>query len=345
MESLIDMENLRAYLLSDKNFSMLESIIPEKIFSVTGTRLPKDDTFFQQNLMMIAMTVTRDEIKEVKVYDTSSVIKINNIIITECVKYISSLLQQQEEEQLSSKLEDIEEDIAMESLPVKKEETVVIPKLKETLLIFEKYNTSAKLKNIVSAEISYVSVDFSDYLVTENNCCFCINNDEKQVPIGNYTPTGLVESLSQISGLSFQIDSVTEKIKITQQTSNKKSLTGSIKESQTQYNIDFGVKNSICGMIGFSPVMYTLKETPIFSEFKHSINFPQDIAIDVSMGTYKLSIRIPTVTEYNKTIHFTPKVSEKVTINGEDIDDVIVDTNGYNFRNRPFKIAILFNFC
>lgn len=333
------MDNLRSYLLSEKNFNMLENIIPEKVYNITGVEIEKKDPFFQQNMLMVATSVIRDELQSVKVFDTSAIIKINNIIITECVKHLNSLIHQ--EEPFSSKLEDIEEE--QDQPPEQEVVLPTVPAFKETVLLLDTCKTQVQLENVVSVELIYCFIDFSDYLVTENNNCFCVDNDEKYIQVGNYTPSELMNVLSELSGLVFSIDPVQELVCISQPHSTiKKSLTGSIKESQNQkqVNIDFGVKNSICNILGYSPRTYTLKDSKLLANNKHYIKHTSDITVNIEFLDKKLTHHIPTCVEYNSTIHYTPGVKHKITMEGATIENISIDLNGYNPRTRPFKFAL-----
>jgi hypothetical protein len=327
---------------------MLENLIPKKIFKNTGYEIESKDPFFQKNLMMITTSVVRDEIKNVKNYDTMDIVKINNIVIKECVEFFTNIInteQEENEEDYSSKIEDIEDPIQeLEQIQIR--DDVVQPKeLKPTfsseILIFDSESTEANLKNIVSVEFVSCCIDFSDYIVTENNNCYCIDNEEKSISVGNYTPEQLVELLSSESKLLFKIDSLTDNITIQQEEqNNRKSMTASIKDKR-QFNIDFGVKNSISSLLGFSSKTYILKEKKIVSENKHCIKHPANIKVNILFDERPIKLVIPTDVKYNETIHYRTPVDKKIKLEPSDIENVKITTD-YNTRGRPSSFTFKF---
>lgn len=334
------------YLLGYKNFEMLEELITQKVFKITGYSMDKKDPFFQKNLLMIATSVSREEIKFVKKLDEKAVVKINNIIIKECIEFLIDIINKDTKEEYSSKIEDIEEyEEEEEIIDIPKEvEILNVKKLEPTfsseILMFDKENTEAKLKNVVSIEFVYCYLDFSDYIVTENNNCFCINNEEKTINVGNYTPLELIETLNKQTDLIFNIDKLTDNVTITQKVSEKKSMTGAIKD-QKQYNIDFGVKNSINNLLGFLPKTYTLKEKSLISENKHCIKHKPEVKVNLTFDELEMEVRLQTNVNYNETIHHNQK--KIIKTEPREIKNVNIKSD-YNTRGRPYCFNFKFTY-
>lgn len=351
------MDNLRAYLLSEKNFGMLESIILDKLYNSTGISLNRKDPLFEQNMVMIATAVIRDEIKTLRTFGKAEVIKINNIIIVECVRHLSSLVV--EPPQLSSQLDDISdtasevsdffEELKIDNLPKQEIKQELKPEFVEELLVFDEEITVTNLKNVVSAELISISIDFSDYIVTEHNNSFCIDNIEKEVPIGNYTPEELLIEINNLvnPGLYFKLNISTDTITIYQQKIQNRSMTGAIKdrENQKQINIDFGTRNSISKLIGFSPKTYIIKENDLTAEVKHNIKHPSFFDVVVTYDKeHSEKHMVLTNVQYNSTIHYTPPFSKKVLLHQQSIEDVSIKINmgTYNHRGRRYMALIKF---
>lgn len=251
------------------------------------------------------------------------------------------------DQEYSSKLEDIEEPeeevIESEKVPLEIEEPVVKqlkPSFSSEILSFDRENTEANLKNVVSIEFVSCYLDFSDYIVTENNNCFCINNEEKSITPGNYTPLELIESLKEKTDLIFNIDKLTDNVILTQKPSEKKSITGSIKD-QKRYNIDFGVKNSISNLLGFLPKTYILKEKMLISENKHCIRHKPEVKVNFTFDELEMGIKLHTNVEYNQTIHY--KDSKIIKSETREIKNVNIKMD-YNTRGRPYCFNFKFTY-
>jgi hypothetical protein len=334
------------YLLGEKNFAMLEELITQKIFKVSGFSMDKKDPFFQKNLLLIATSVSREEIKLVKSVDEKVLVKINNIIIKECIWFLMDIMNKEQE--YSSKLEDIEEPEEQEETEIVKvhreiEEPVIKqlkPSFTSEILAFDKETTEANLKNVVSVEFVSCYLDFSDYIVTEYNNCFCINNEEKSITPGNYTPLELIEALKEKTDLIFNIEKLTDNVILTQKPSEKKSITGAIKD-QKQYNIDFGVKNSISNLLGFLPKTYILKEKMLISENKHCIRHKPEVKVNFTFDELEMGIKLYTNVDYNQTIHYSD--SKIIKSDPRDIKNVNIKMD-YNTRGRPYCFNFKFTY-
>ena len=350
------MDKLRAYIFSDKNLTMLEDITTSKIYKNTGNVIEKTDSYFQQQLIFITTTIVKQELVYVKTFDTNAALKINNIIITECVNFFTNLINnqeaEQEQEQFSSSIEqlnfddDVEVEVVKQEVktkPVEQKQDI----FKEEIFIFDKELTVAKIKNVMSAELVSCYFDFSDYIVTENNNCFCVDNQEILVPIGNYTPNDLIDKINGIvgEGLVFNIDAHTDIVCVAQPSQPKnKSLTGSLKDAlnQKSVNLDFGVKNSINTLLGFEPKTYTIKDKSVMVNIKHDIKHPGSVKIDIVYHEDKTdSFDIPTNVEYNQTKHFTPTHKKRIDFENKEVDDVKIVMK-FNTRGRPYQFKIKF---
>lgn len=300
--------------------------------------MDKTDPFFQKNLLMISSSVSREELKFVKNIDEKTIVKINNIIIKECIEFLIDIINKEE---YSSKIEDIEEIEDIKDI----EEIINVkhnlePSFTSEILVFDKETTQANLKNVVSIEFLSCYMDFSDYIITENNNCFCINNEEKTINVGNYTPLELVDHLKEITDLIFSIDKLTDKVIITQKVSEKKSMTGAIKD-QKQYNIDFGVKNSISNVLGFLPKTYILKEKVLISENKHCIKHKPEIKVNFTFDELEMEVALYTNVKYNETIHYT--FSKIIKTESREINNVNIKSD-YNTRGRPYSFNFKFTY-
>jgi hypothetical protein len=56
------MDAFRAYLLGDKNTSMLENIIIDKLYDTTGLSINKRDPRFQQSMLLVITTIKKNEL-------------------------------------------------------------------------------------------------------------------------------------------------------------------------------------------------------------------------------------------------------------------------------------------
>ena len=335
------MESLRNYLLSEENLIMIEDITLEKLYKLYKVKLIKDE-FFQNSVFMIATSVIREELKRKVTPGNSLAIKINNIIISEAVKYIYNTLNP---EQYSSNIEDLSEDeeiIEEESKDyfeeLKKDNVELKPKFEEELLIFEKEETNANISNVMSAELISFSIDFSDYIINETNNCFKVNDSIIEVPVGNYFPDELIETLNEITDaeINFSIDKKIDKVII-----SHTKRTSSIKENKS-YILDFDVKNSIYLILGILKQSYNLNSKQVTAEIKHKICHPSFIDVEIQYSEkFSEKHRILTNVPYNNTIHYTPKFSKKILLNQQQVKNVKLLTN-YNTRGRPYTFSIKF---
>jgi hypothetical protein len=332
------MESLRNYLLSEENLVMVEDITIQKIDKLYGLRLDKDE-FFKNSIFMVTIAVVREELKKQNTPSNNLAIKINNIIISEAVKYIYNSLNTEQYssniEELSENEEELKEDYFEE---LKKDNVEIKPKFEEELLIFDKEETNANLQNIISAELVSFSIDFSDYIINETNNCFKVNDDNITIPIGNYSPDELIECLNDVTHpeILFSIDKKLDKVNI-----SCLKKTSSLKENKS-YIIDFDVKNSIYLVLGISKQSFNLNTKQITSEIKHKICHPPFIDVEIQYSTnFSEKHRILTNVPYNDTIHYTPKFSKKILLNQQEVKTVKLLTN-YNTRGRPYTFSIKF---
>lgn len=336
------MESLRNYLLSEENLVMIEDITLEKIYKHYQLKLIKDE-YFQNSIFMVSTAVVREELKKQVKPSNNLAIKINNIIISESVKYIYNSLNT---EQYSSNIEDLsdDEEINQESKDdyfeeLKKDTVELKPKFEEEVLIFDKEETNANLQNIISAELVSFSIDFSDYNINETNNCFKVNDTLIEVPIGNYSPDELIDCLNEITSteILFSIDKKLDKVNII--SSSKK--TSSLKENKS-YILDFDVKNSIYLILGIAKQSFNLNTKQVTAEIKHKICHPSFIDVEIQYSpNFSEKHRILTNVPYNSTIHYTPKFSKKILLNQQEVKTVKLLTN-YNTRGRPYTFSIKF---
>lgn len=319
---------------------MIETITIDKIYNLEGIILEKDATF-KNNIFIVATAVVRVEVNSNSKITDKAILKINNIIISECVKYTISTLNQ---EQFSSKIEDLSEDDFFEELKKDNTETTVSqelkPKFEEQILIFDKKETNPNLQNVISAELVSFSIDFSDYIINEKNNCLKINDKIIEVPIGNYSPEELIECLNDLTEteILFVLNKKTEVVEISY---NKKTpLGGSIKDKN--YIIDFDIKNSIYFILAMLKQSYNLKDKKITGEMKHKIKHQSFIDLEICYTeTEKENHRILTDVKYNDTIHYYPQLSKKVLLNQQLVQNVKLNMD-YDTRGRPYTFSIKF---
>jgi hypothetical protein len=338
------MDELRAYLLSERNFQMLEKLVISKVKQLTSLIVEADDPSFSQQLMLITSTVISSELRLNPKVDNSTVLRINSIIIAEASKYISNLLLVQSSSSKIEELYESEEEPEIEPVLLRQAEPENPVTFKTEILSFDKPVTEVNLKNVISIELVNCYFDFSDYVLTENNNSFYLDNEPVTIKIGNYTPSQLINNVNDLvsAKVLFEIDPFTENIIISQHKS-KKSMTGSIKDNQKQVNLDFGVKNSIAKLLGFSEKTYIIKEQTLVSEFKHNIKHPSVVKFSVSFdNSCKLEYSVPTNVKYNETIHYKPNFSNVIKTQNIDINFVTINLE-YNTRGRPFSFDVKFN--
>lgn len=347
------MDKFRAYILGEKNMSMLENIIIDKLYELYNISINRKDPIFKKNLMLVITTVITDQ--SLKTFDNKALVFINNIIIKETVDYLYSLLnrrvvEREPEVDFSSKLseEDYFEELKVDNRVeqpdvIQKPENVSGPTYEEEVLIFDKIGkTQVDVKNVVSVELISFSCDFSWYTVNESNCNICIDNIEYSLKNGNYTPDDLVESLTDLcEDLQFKIDIVDEKVIMFQKNQKlKKSMTGSIKDKKI-VNINFGVKNSIGLLLGFDLKTYILKDEEITSEVKHNIKLPGHFNVVFKYNEDILDKHVVlTDVRYNDTIHYKPIASNKIQVDKKDIFCIDCELQ-YN-TNRPVIYFVKF---
>jgi hypothetical protein len=342
------MEALRAYLLSDKNIGMLESIIIDKLYETVSISLNRRDPLFKKNMMLVMTTIITDEISNLKTFDNKALMFINNIIIKETVGYIKNLVTQNQELERSSKLseegsdlfekEDYFEELKIDKVVEPLEKVIPGPKYEETVLIFDQSTNNTDIKNVVSFELVSFSFDFSGYIVDEKNCNFCVDNEPIVVQHGNYTPELLVETLTKLTNLHFTINPVTEKVTISRP--GTKSLTGTNKQKSS--NIDFGVVSSINNLLGFENRTYILKNEDLLAINKHNITHPIVVDLNIQLNENAPDLhRILTDVRYNYPVHYKPNVPRKISIDRTDVKNVNINFD--YISNRPYICYIKFN--
>lgn len=341
------MDSLRSYLLSDKNISMLESIILDRLYDTTGISLNKKDSKFQQSMMLVITTVMRNELHLQNTFDKKTLLKMNNIFIKETVKYLTELLtysvEDEEEQEFTSKLSEEEyPDTSIEEVVVEKPEVI------EEIYYFDEKSTNVNLENVTSLKLMNLTMDYSGYVVNETNCNLCIDNIEYKIPHGNYSPYELLEYLSSLEKtLDFSLQEKTELVTISiVKEKERKSMSGAIKdkENQKQVNVNFGVKNSVAKLLGFLEKTYIIKDTPIQTNSKHLIKHPSyaDFIITYSKELQEKH-RVFFNCKYNETVHYIPILSKEVKTPPVVITNISIWSD-YN-SNRPFNFTIKVTKC
>lgn len=352
------MDSLRSYLLSDKNITMLESIIIDKLYDTTGISLNKRDSKFQQSMMLVISTVIRNELHLQKTFDKKTLLKMNNIFIKETVNYLTELLTQQEEEEedeeeqeFTSKLSEEDYEMEMDPGPLPVLETPVIheqpleqkEQVTEDIYYFDETSTDVNLENVTALQLMNITIDYSGYIVNETNCNICIENNEHEIPHGNYSPVELVEYLSSLEKtLDFSLEQKTDVIIMSiVKEKERKSMSGSIKDKDNpkQVNVNFGVKNSVAKLLGFIEKTYVIRDNNR-ADTKHLIKHPgySDFVIKYS-DTLEEKHRVYFNKNYNETIHYIPYLNKGVKT---DIPVTITNisiTSDYN-SNRPFNFCV-----
>jgi hypothetical protein len=357
------MEQLRAYLLSDKNLTMVETIVIDKVYKTTGVSINKNDPDFTSIMLSIVTNVVRVELNNLRTNPgRDDYLKINNIMISEGVRHITSLVQEQEPEQvLSTQLEDLDEPEPQDYFeelkidtrkPVTEvQEPVPIdnrPQFKNEVLYFDSNSSGeykVNLNNVVSIEVVGVSIDFCDYVITEKNNCFLVDNEQKTVKVGNYTITSLLSVLNELTSgiLIWSVDQVNEMVSVCQPTVSTKSITGNLRERENmkKITVDFGVLCSIGKVLGYLERTLFLKDVPDVADFKHNVNFPHYIEAKLHHEEDEDLHRIYTNVDYNSTIHYRPPFTRVIDTKGKDVN-LIKFTLDYNTRGRPFTFSIKF---
>lgn len=374
------MSNLRNIILSKSNLTMLEDLSIKKIHNA-GISVRKTEPFFIDNFRMVVVTILEEEEKKKNVLPVS---KINGIIIKEVVNFIIRCANEPEDNheenlQSSTKL-DLEDDDDffeelkrdnIEQIPDEhliqdtKEVNEIKPIFKEHIYCFETndtekmvdgYKLPITMGNIKELRLHEFSIDNSDYIVTEYNNSFAIDNVDIILECGNYTAPEVEKIIQQqivskIDGsLEFKLKSNTDGFCFQNVGKKTKSLTGSLKE-QKPYHIDFGTANSISKLLGFEAKSYKLKNDETIEGVKHRLGYNQYINLTIGCGEHEICYKILLDVGYNKTKYFMTDQGKSITSQDDvlfDVDNIRVKIkdmydNFYNTRGRNFNISFRIN--
>lgn len=369
------MPSLRNSILSDANLDMLEDLSIKKIYNISGILLNKDDLFFKDNFMMVTLAVIKEEEKKRTLL---TITKINGIIIKEVINFIIHCInnEKQEPEELSTKLDpdedDFFEELKTDIITQRDSIPILVPPVEELKPLFKDdmyyletgdmdktidgFVSSIKLDNIKEIQMMDFSIDNSDYIVTEYNNTFAIDDINITIECGNYTGNEIEEEIQQQivskidDTLEFKMKKKTDSFYIQSTVKKTKSLTGSLKE-QKSYHIDFGTLNSINKLLGFEAKSYKLKSDDMIEGVKHRIGYNQYVNILINCGSHELRYKILMDVGYNKTKYFVPKTdnlminNDNTTFNVDSLSIKITDMYGniYNTRGRRFNISFRIN--
>lgn len=277
---------MESYILNEKNLKMVKDLVIKKVFSETGEILDDQDPFFKNNTIMIIMAVLEGEAANFKKYPVEkAILKLNTIIIVECVNFFIESKQEQQ----SSRIEDLQEEEVLykQEFPEKVLQDVAEPRViieeqkepvfKKEILFFEQNETNEFFLNfdmIKKVKLNMFAVDFCDYIITEKNNSFYIDSDLIKIPIGNYSPENIPDKY-------FKYDPLEEKF-------------------STKAKINFDLKNSLGPVLGFKKKTY--KEN--LSEDKHNLSHKKFISLKVYYDEIVKEYKIPTNVKYNSCIFF-----------------------------------------
>ena len=103
------MNTFTAYLFGEKNYEMLGNIITKKIFEKSGLEVDTRDDFLLKTIDEVANSVVRSQIRYIREFNDRDLIKLNNMIIKECVNYMLKLIND-DKTRYSSMIDDIDSD-------------------------------------------------------------------------------------------------------------------------------------------------------------------------------------------------------------------------------------------
>lgn len=379
------MDHYKNSLYDIKNLTMVRDISLKKIKQMTGVSIDSEESFYRVPFNEI--------INEVAEYysEFKTITKANNVIITELVKFIVKKINMQhstplddiEEYDNAPYEENNEMDDKKEHVLISKQEDVLYQNEKTSQFIEEVYcfemnemvrnDTDAYdydlyIKNVKEVKVISCTIDNSDYIVNENNNIIEIDNQTIKLPIGNYNSQELTQKIQ--GEIDILVNSKTEnfcklELKVSRVDdcfsfefqklfTEKKSLTGSIKESQMERStlIDLSCKNSMCCLIGFQPKTYKILIGDNIVGKKHKITFTSHVKMDFNIISEEnivkcINQRILMNVPYNSTKHHIPEVSNSFSANELfDFDRISIsflnnESKMFNTRDRIFSVDVI----
>lgn len=365
------MDHYKKSLFDIKNITMIRDISLDKIKQLTGIVIDPSESFYRIPFNEI--------VKEVSEYsqEFETVTKANSVIIKELVNFIVKKINMQH----STSLDDINDENEIEEIRQPIDEKVQVKQQKniftEEIYCFDmdemtnengRYYYDLYLKNVKEIKVISCTIDNSDYILNENNNTLEIDNQIIKIPVGNYNAIELTEKIQEI--IDITINSKTEnfckiEIKVSRYDdcfsfefqklfSDKKSLTGSIKEAQLERSIlvDLSCNNSIYSLIGFQPKTYKIIVGDKIVGKKHKINFTTHVKMNLGVMYQEKIIgninqRILMDVPYNSTKFFISQTSNSIVPDQLlDFDRISISFSNseskiYNTRDRVFSVEVL----
>lgn len=347
-------------VLNRQNLDMLVSLTIKKIKAIYGTDLNPGDDIFSHNFNIVLKTILKNEKLDQPLQ------KLNGIIIKEAVSFIIQCLKSQN---LSTKIDDIEdfdtgeekdfyEDMKndiLKSKPEKEENNELVPVFEEEIynfslddmsLIEDYYETPLNLEKVKTIELLSVALDNSDYIITENNNKFSIDNIFILLEPGNYSEQEIQEYLQE------EINKKTDKkVYIKYNTISDNYSISLENDKETSCLIDFGTMDSCHKILGFEKKTYKIKSNEVIKGKKHCIVKNAYVYLEFSDGEHSLKHKIDMDVTYNSTKYFKPYIIKSLKNNNNTLFSVdkfklkITNMYGdfYNTRGRNFNITVKIN--
>jgi hypothetical protein len=354
------MSLLSRKIKDEKNISMIIDITLNKIYSIVGISLDRDESIFINNFLIVLEEIVSQEEKG---NNQPSITKINGIIIKEAVNYIIHCMEDNPTDKMSTLLDDnddIDQDEIFEDVGIEKEEDVksknnqvdLKPLFEDEIYSFDAkdlhmcnniYENDISLKNIKYMQILSCSIDNSDYIINEYNNTFAVDNIEIVIKSGNYTAKEISDEINEKidDRIEFGFDKTNDSFFLC----CRNSL------DEKSYNIDFGTVNTASKVLGFIAKSYKLKSSGKLCGEKHSLCYNRYITMKISNGTHEISNIIIMNVPYNNTKHYIPETTNIIKnddgslYNIDKLSISFTNDNGfpYNTRNRNFTVLLKIN--
>lgn len=361
--------NNSKYIFNNDNMMLLENIITKKVKELVGINVVEQySEFFYNVLEEVANEVFSKEYINLKNKDVkSSVIYINNIIISETVNFFIKKI----DDMMTELPEDLPDDLNsfsaipdspknqrnLELLKTPSSGQIQLPKEvegpnpfysvdKEVKYTIESkdctYNSpefshsNLELSSVIEFELLSVFVDNMSFNITETRNNITIDSQEYNVIPGNYSYSKLCKKLSN-EKVTFIFDEISSKFSIRCNPGND------------VVKVDLSGKNSIHKILGFEKKIYKMNKDEVLTAPNYNkLTNTKHITLDVKIMYEKqlkdlISVKIPVDVRQGFTKFYYPDV-KTFTKKCNSIDSIIFsfkedDGTEYLLRDREFSVS------
>jgi hypothetical protein len=360
---------MREFLLRDKNINLIASLVIKHVHKISGHIMDKYDENFKNDLNMVITAIVNEEApKHRGQVSTESVIRINNIIISEATRFILSNITHEETTEQDIQHTSIidlpdeiqeppkPEPVMVPPPPVQQEqEPITAPEfVSEYLFInsndFTKEDEGVYFYNIsidgIDVSLDLLTLDNSDYIITETSCELMVDGTTVSIPLGNYTPEQIVEAFNATPATDLRIKySPLDECFVMEYPKKSANTVKELKESRSII-VDFCLRNSIHKKLGFDMMTYTIKQGESVKGSKHCLQVPPYIKATLQITEQDtVEYRVPMDVPRNATKFFRDPRYFKLNIQDCNINRIVLrlfnsEGKPYHPRGREFSVNI-----